>query len=131
MKTIGVLGGISAQATMDFEPRLHAVAQRRIPQRANSGYPPLVVYYHRGAPILVDDQGRVPRSEDSCLVRLQAPKRSGAGRRCVGRDDPRPEELRDLGALRSARPPADDAPVPHEPVAPSRLHSPLLTLPRC
>jgi aspartate racemase len=58
MKTIGVLGGISPQATMDFEQRLHAVAQRLIPQRANSGYPPLVVYYHRGAPVLAEDQGR-------------------------------------------------------------------------
>ena len=28
------------------------------PQHANSGYPPLVVYYHRGAPVLVDEQGR-------------------------------------------------------------------------
>ena len=58
MKTIGILGGISPQATMDFEQRLHAVAQRLIPQRGNSGYPPLIVYYHRGAPSLSDEQGR-------------------------------------------------------------------------
>ena len=30
MKTIGVLGGIGPQATMDFEQRLHRVAKRLI-----------------------------------------------------------------------------------------------------
>ncbi len=37
MKTIGVLGGIGPQATMDFEARVHRVAQRLIPQRLNGG----------------------------------------------------------------------------------------------
>ncbi|HUS13951.1 MAG TPA: amino acid racemase [Chloroflexia bacterium] len=55
MKTIGVLGGISPQATMDFEARLHAVAQQLIPQEGNRGYPPLVVYYHRNAPVVIDE----------------------------------------------------------------------------
>jgi aspartate/glutamate racemase len=41
MKTIGVLGGIGPQATMDFEQRLHQAPQRLIPRRGNSGYPPL------------------------------------------------------------------------------------------
>ena len=40
MKTIGVLGGIGPQATMDFEQRVHAVSQALIPQYANTGYPP-------------------------------------------------------------------------------------------
>jgi aspartate racemase len=53
MKTIGVIGGIGPQATMDFEARVHAISQQLIPQRANSGYPPMVVYYHRAAPMLV------------------------------------------------------------------------------
>lgn len=57
MKTIGVLGGFGPQATMDFEARIHRVAQRLIPQRANAGYPPLLVYYHRHAPIVMDDDG--------------------------------------------------------------------------
>ena len=35
MKTIGVLGGLGPQATMDFKARLHAAAQRLIPQLAN------------------------------------------------------------------------------------------------
>jgi len=30
MKTIGVLGGLGPQATMDFEARLHAVSQQLI-----------------------------------------------------------------------------------------------------
>lgn len=57
MKTIGVLGGIGPQATMDFEQRLHQAAQQVIPRRGNSGYPPLVVYYHRRPPVLVDEAG--------------------------------------------------------------------------
>ena len=55
MKTIGILGGISPQATMDFEVRLHQAAQRLIPQNGNSGYPPLVVYYHRRPPFVMSD----------------------------------------------------------------------------
>ncbi len=57
MKTIGVLGGIGPQATMDFEQRLHQMAQTLIPRKGNSGYPPLVVYYHRRPPVLVDETG--------------------------------------------------------------------------
>jgi aspartate racemase len=55
MKTIGILGGISPQATMDFERRVHEVSQRIIPQRGNSGYPPMVTYYHRNLPVLTKD----------------------------------------------------------------------------
>jgi aspartate racemase len=59
VKTIGILGGISPQATMDFERRVHEVSQRLIPQRGNSGYPPMLVYYHRKPPVLTLD-GIVP-----------------------------------------------------------------------
>jgi aspartate racemase len=59
MKTIGVLGGLGPQATMDFEVRLHAAAQRLIPQIGNSGHPPLVVYYHRRPPFVMADE-RLP-----------------------------------------------------------------------
>ena len=63
MKRIGVLGGISPQATMEFEGRVHRIAQRLIPQDWNRGYPPMVVWYHRELPIQVDADGRptVPR----------------------------------------------------------------------
>ncbi|MGH7726261.1 MAG: hypothetical protein ACREOU_12615, partial [Candidatus Eiseniibacteriota bacterium] len=53
MKTIGVIGGIGPQATMDFEARIHRVAQREIPQRVNGGYPPMIVYYHRRPPFVL------------------------------------------------------------------------------
>jgi aspartate racemase len=56
VKTIGVLGGISPQATMDFEARVHQAAQRLIPQHGNTGYPPLVVYYHRRPPFVLKDE---------------------------------------------------------------------------
>jgi aspartate racemase len=58
MKTIGVIGGLGPQATMDFEARVHAVSQELIPQSANSGYPPMVVYYHRSAPFVTDEEHR-------------------------------------------------------------------------
>lgn len=57
MKTIGVIGGIGPQATMDFEARVHRVARRHLEPRYNSSYPPLVVYYHRRPPIVVGEDG--------------------------------------------------------------------------
>jgi aspartate racemase len=70
MKRIGVLGGISAQATMDFEARVHRVAQQLIPRHWNRGYPPMVVWYHRRPPNRVHDDGRPyePREIDPGLV---------------------------------------------------------------
>ncbi|HXH81698.1 MAG TPA: amino acid racemase [Candidatus Tectomicrobia bacterium] len=70
MKRIGVLGGISAQATMDFEARVHRVSQQLIPQYWNQGYPPMVVWYHRRPPIRVRDDGQPyePREIDPELV---------------------------------------------------------------
>ena len=56
MKTIGVLGGFGPQATMDFEARVHAVSQQLIPQSGNTGYPPMVAYYHRFPPLVKDEQ---------------------------------------------------------------------------
>jgi aspartate racemase len=58
MKTIGVLGGIGPQATMDFEQRVHAVAQRLIPPSGNRGYPPMVVWYWRDAPFVMAEPTR-------------------------------------------------------------------------
>jgi aspartate/glutamate racemase len=49
VKTIGIIGGIGPQATMDLELRIHAESQRRLKGHANEAYPPLVVYYHRAA----------------------------------------------------------------------------------
>jgi len=70
MQRIGVLGGISPQATMDFETRVHRVAQGLIAQDWNRGYPRMVVWYHRDLPIRVDADGRpaVPRQIDPGLL---------------------------------------------------------------
>lgn len=58
MKTIGVLGGIGPQATMDFEARVHEAARRRMPPSFNSGYPPMIVHYHRRMPFVYGEDGR-------------------------------------------------------------------------
>ena len=77
MKTIGVLGGIGPQATMDFEVRVHRVAQRLIPQSRNAGYPPMVVHYCRHPPVLLTDAGtpELPLRPDPRL--LEAASRLG------------------------------------------------------
>ena len=36
MKSIGVLGGLGPQATMDFEERIHRAAQDLIPQKVTA-----------------------------------------------------------------------------------------------
>jgi aspartate racemase len=77
VQTIGVLGGLGPQATMDFEARIHQISQRLIPQQANQGYPPMLVYYHRHAPVVTDDDGApvFPFQTDPRL--LEAARRLG------------------------------------------------------
>lgn len=74
MQRIGVLGGISPQATMDFEGRVHRVCQRLVFQEWNRGYPRMVVWYHRELPIRVDGAGRpiAPRQIDPGLLEAAA-----------------------------------------------------------
>jgi aspartate racemase len=70
MKTIGVLGGLGPQATMAFEALVHRSAQRLLPQRANSGYPPMLVAYHRGPLLHLGADGipqLPPRPDDGLL----------------------------------------------------------------
>jgi aspartate racemase len=71
MKTVGVLGGIGPQATMDFEARFHQAVQRhsQIPS-GNHGYPPLVVWYHRRPPVVVGEDmlPRIPIQPDPALL---------------------------------------------------------------
>ena len=71
MKTIGVLGGLGPQATMDFEARVHEVSQRLIPQHFNAGYPPMIVHYCRYPPIRLNDDGTpvLPMQPDPRLLR--------------------------------------------------------------
>jgi len=70
LKTIGILGGVGPQATMDFEARLHLVSQKNVPQRHNTGYPPMVVYYHRHPPVVMRPDGlpEVPFRADPRLL---------------------------------------------------------------
>ncbi|MGH7187531.1 MAG: hypothetical protein ACREIB_14785, partial [Pseudomonadota bacterium] len=78
MKTIGVIGGLGPQATMDFERRVHRIAQRMIQPRFNSGYPPMIVIYHRRPPVLLneDNTPRRPITPDPGL--LEAARAIGA-----------------------------------------------------
>jgi aspartate racemase len=78
MKTIGVLGGLGPQATMDFEARVHAVAQQAIPQFYGSGYPRLMVYYHRHTPMLVSPDGQPIAPLQPHPKVLQAPRALGS-----------------------------------------------------
>ena len=70
MKRIGVLGGMSPQATMDFEARVHRVSQQIVPQDWNAGYPPMVVWFHRRLPVRLGHDGSpmVPMQVDPELV---------------------------------------------------------------
>jgi aspartate racemase len=74
MKRMGVLGGISPQATIDFEARVHRAAQRLVDQDWNRGYPPMVVWYHRQLPLCVGPDGQMvePRQIDPELVAAAA-----------------------------------------------------------
>jgi aspartate racemase len=77
MKTIGVLGGLGPQATMDFEARAHAVSQRLIPGDGNRGYPPMVVWYHRYPPVVTADDGTPVRPFQTDPRLLDAARRLG------------------------------------------------------
>jgi len=58
MKTIGVIGGMGPQATLDLEMRIHKVAQQVLPPIQNRGYPPMIVEYYRHPPILMNENGQ-------------------------------------------------------------------------
>ena len=77
-KTIGVLGGIGPQATIEFETRVHDICQRLIPPRQNAGYPPMVVYYHRHPPVVIGENmlAKLPIEPDPRF--LEAAKTVGA-----------------------------------------------------
>src|SRR5262249_10447587 len=70
MKRMGGLGGIGPRATMDFEARVHGLCQQLVPRNFNTGYPPMVVWYHRRPPVRFGEDGRpvVPMEVDPQLV---------------------------------------------------------------
>ena len=59
MKTIGIIGGLGPQATLDMLERIQKVCNRLIPQSANSGYPPIYVGFCREAPMAIKPDGSV------------------------------------------------------------------------
>jgi aspartate racemase len=78
MKTIGILGGLGPQATMDLEMRMHKTAQALIPPMQNGGYPPMIVQYYRHPPVLLTAEHKpvFPWQPDPRL--LDAAKNLGA-----------------------------------------------------
>ena len=72
MKSIGIIGGLGPQATMDLEMRIHKVAQKMIPPMENSSYPPMVVQYYRHPPIVLTKDHRpvVPWTVDPRLLEV-------------------------------------------------------------
>lgn len=58
MKTIGIIGGMGPQATVDLEMRIHKVAQQVLPPAQNGGYPPMIVEYYRHPPIMMSENGQ-------------------------------------------------------------------------
>ena len=78
LQTIGILGGVGPQATMDLEMRIHNVAQQLLPAAQNTGYPPMVVQYYRHAPVLLTQthQPLIPLQLDPRL--LEVAKRLGS-----------------------------------------------------
>lgn len=78
MKTIGVIGGLGPQATMDFEARVHRISQRLLPQHMNSGYPPMIVYYYRNPPMLQDSDKKPVHPLQANPSLLEAAKQIGA-----------------------------------------------------
>lgn len=77
MKTIGVLGGMGPQATMDLVQRMHAVSQRLIPQKFMMGYPTMVVYYYRFVPMVLNEQFRPVEPEEPEPKMLEAAAKLG------------------------------------------------------
>lgn len=77
MKTIGVIGGLGPQATMDFEEQLHKISLKLIPQHQNQGYPPLIVCYIRQAPMKLNADGSLPAKLRPSKELLEAAKLLG------------------------------------------------------
>lgn len=77
MKTIGVIGGLGPQATMDFERLIHKASQKLIPQIENRGYPPMIVYYYRNAPQVLAEDGSIPSELSSNPALLKVAENLG------------------------------------------------------
>ncbi len=58
MKTIGIIGGLGPQATIDFEKQIHSRSQKLISQHENQGYPQMITWYLRHPPMKLGEGGR-------------------------------------------------------------------------
>jgi aspartate racemase len=58
VKTIGIIGGMGPQATIDLEMRIHKAAQKVLPPAQNGGYPPMIVEYYRHPPMVINEKGQ-------------------------------------------------------------------------
>lgn len=78
MKTIGVIGGLGPQATLDVLRRIQKVCQERIRQEANSGYLPLYVGFCREAPMMLTPDGLVQEPLAPSAELLDVARKIGA-----------------------------------------------------
>jgi aspartate racemase len=79
MHTIGILGGLGPQATIDFEGRLHRAAQRLAPQQGDIAYPPLISWFFREPPVLLPADGSTPAALPPVNPRLLEAARALGG----------------------------------------------------
>lgn len=79
MKTIGILGGLGPQATIDFEQRLHRAAQGLVPQQGDVAYPPLVSWFFRELPVLIPADSPMPSTLPPINPRLLEAARTLGG----------------------------------------------------
>lgn len=73
MKTIGIIGGLGPQATIDILDRMHTECSKGlVPQNANSGYPPMYVGFCREAPMALAADGSVlqPLQPSQALLKV-------------------------------------------------------------
>lgn len=77
MKTIGIIGGIGPQATIDLEQKIHEVSNKLIPPHINRSYPPMVTYYYRNDPRNLEDSTQMSESLEPNKLLLKVAKKLG------------------------------------------------------
>jgi len=78
MKTIGIIGGMGPQATVDFEQKIHDISNKLIPPHINQGYPPMVVYYFRNDPRVTKDSTHLTETLEPSEGLLGVAKKLGS-----------------------------------------------------
>lgn len=79
MKTIGIIGGLGPQATLDILDRMHKVCSGGlVPHAVNSGYPPMYVGFCRDAPMMLGPDGSAIEPLQPSHALLKVAKDMGA-----------------------------------------------------